>query len=441
MVRVALLVLLPAALIAAIGGWLGGGSLWSVDPDLPAPFPSPLASWPDHVDAIDAAIDSHRGRGASEPTDWISPGAEAAAWLNRATLTGRWQDYAGAETALDLAMRRAPPSAAPHPLAAKFALAVHRNAAVEPALIAARADREFALPAAQADAATMRGDVALYRGDWRQADTLYQRAQQLADDPSIRFRRAFIVERTGDPDAAIAIWINAARSAYRPSRRLLATVASRIGNIELARGRWDEAADWYARSERLLPGDWRTAALRLQMRALRGDLSVAIAGMARLAAIHDRPELWDALSAWRRAAGDSTGAALASARAAAGWSDWLARFPEAAAAHAAEHALLSGERPAAVAFARANFANRPYGDATILLVTALSANGETGAARALLERTLASGWRSTESDRLAFELAALAGDGEAAEAARAAALARNPRAFDPAARLILFGLH
>ena len=124
-----------------------------------------------------------------------------------------------------------------------------------------------------------------------------------------------------------------------------------------------------------------------------------------------------------------------------GWQAWTARYPEAAAAHAAEHALIAGDRTGAVRHARANHANRPYGDASILLATALAAAGDIDDARRLVERTAASGWNTSESDRLRFELAALAGDSAAAEQARAVALARNPRAFDPAARLILFGLH
>lgn len=437
----AALALLAALLVTAVGSWRGAGWLAGAPPDLPAPFPAPETSWRDHIAALDATIARNRNRAALEATDWLSPSAEAAAWLDRASMTGRWQDYARAEAAIAVAFGRSIEATAPHPLAANLALALHRNGRIEPELAAASADRTFAEPAAQSGALTLRGDVALYRGDWRLADARNLAAQRLADDPTIRFRRAFILERTGPADSAIRAYAEAARTAYRPSRRLLSAVATRIGNIELARGQWDRAADWYAKADHFLPGDWHVTALQLQMRALDGDLTGAIAGMARLAGMHDRPELWDALSAWQRALGNRSAADAAAARATAGWNDWMAHYPEAAIGHAAEHALIAGDRNAAVLLARRNYANRPFGDAAILLVTALSAAGETAEARALLARTTASGWRTTESDRLAFELAALAGDTTTAEAARTAALARNPRAFDPAARLILFGLH
>ena len=440
-VRIAALILLPAVLIAGLGAWRNGGWFDTAHDALPAPFPGPFDSWQDHVDAVDQAIATNRTRAAGEPTDWLSPSAEAASWLERGMMTGRWQDYAAAEAALATAMERAPPSSQPHPLAARLALALHRNGAVEGELAAASADLTFSRPEPQADAAALRGDVALYAGDWARADALYQQAGRLSANAAFAFRRAFIIERTRSADEARQAWIDVAWQDARPSRRMLAAIAVRIGGVELARGRWDEASRWYADADRLLPGDWRIDALRLQMRALDGDVAGAVTGMAALAERHDLPELWDALAAWRQAAGDAAGGRDALNRAEQGWQAWTARYPEAAAAHAAEHALIAGDRTGAVRHARANHANRPYGDASILLATALAAAGDIDDARRLVERTAASGWNTSESDRLRFELAALAGDSAAAEQARAAALARNPRAFDPASRLILFGLH
>lgn len=436
-----LYVVAPALLIGGMTAWQQG-LLWpDAERDLPALFPTPYASWDEHVAAIDLAMETHRMRAAQEPTDWLSPSAEAGAWLDRAQFTGRWQDIAEAERSLALAMQRAEPATRPWLLAARLALTLHRQRDIEPLLASARADRQFALAPAQAEARMLRGDIALYSGDWRQADRLYAEAQALGNDPSLGLRRALIVERTGDADAAIAAIIAATHATDQPTRPLLALAAARIGNVELARGHWDDAARWYARADRALPGDWRIVSLQLQMQALRGDLSGAIAGMRRLAERHDLPQLWDALAAWQRAAGESAAAAQSTERAAAGWQAWLARYPEAAYAHAAEHALQAGDSATALRHARANFANRPYGDAALLLATAQSANGDVAGARRTLARSTASGWRTVESDRLAFELAALDGDTDAAEAARAAALARNPRAFDPAMALIRFGLH
>lgn len=431
----------PAAIIAGVALWQQGGLSPSAPTDLPALFPGAQQDWAAHVAAIDAGMQTYRQRAAQESTDWLSPSAEAAALLDRAQLTGRWQDIVAAQSALATAMARAPDASKPWPLAARLALTLHRNRDIEPALRAAVIDRAFAEAAAQSDAAMLRGDVALYAGDWRRADALYAQAQALGDDPSIHLRRALIVERTAGPDTAIAAIIAATYATDRPSRRLLSLAAARIGNVELGRGNWDEAGRWYARADRYLPGDWRIVSLRLQMQAVNGDLAGATRGMTALANQHDLPQLWDALASWQRASGDSSAASASSARAASGWQQWLAQMPEAALAHAAEHDLGVGDKAAALTHARANYRNRPYGDAAVLLALALSANGDVDGARTLLVRSTATGWRSVESDRLAFELAALAGDTAAAETARAAALARNPRAFDPAMSLIRFGLH
>ncbi len=436
-----LYVLGPALILGGTAAWQQGLMAPAAPKDLPALFPDSTPDWAAHIAALDSGMEVHRFRAAQEPTDWLSPAAEAAALLDRAQLTGRWQDFAAAEAALAQSMVRAPDSAKPHPLAARLALALHRNRAVEPALVAATIDLENADIGPQSEAAMLRGDVALYAGDWARAHQLYRESQRLADDPSVHLRRALIIERTGDPDAAITAIIAATYATDRPSRRLLSHAAARIGNVELARGNWDDAARWYARADRYMPGDWRIVSLRLQMQALGGDLPGATRGMAALATRHDLPLLWDALASWQRAAGNSAAATTSSARAATGWQVWLARYPEAAFAHAAEHDLGIGDTAAALTHARANYANRPYGDAAILLAMALSAHGDVAAARTLLTRTTASGWRTVESDRLAFELAALAGDAPAAESIRAAALARNPRAFDPGMALVRFGLH
>ena len=435
------MIIVPALVISLASVWWSGSGDAGTHAELPVPFPGPLTSWAEHVEAIDRAIATHQQRAGREPTDWLSPSAEAASWIDRASMTGRWQDYAEAERALAMAMARAPESNKPYPLAARLALALHRNQAVEPALTAAVADRTFREVAPQADAAAMRGDVAMYQGDWQTADRLYLSAMTASPDAAFAMRRAFILERTGEAGMAHQAWIDAAWVNPRPTRRMLAAIALRLGHHDMTRGQWSEAAAHYADAGRLLPGDWHVAASLLQMRALDGDLAGALAGMEALAQRHDLPELWDAVAAWKQAAGDANGARVALDRAARGWHDWTARYPEAAAAHAADHALIAGDRDAAVRWAEANYRQRPYGDAAILLATALTAKGDYARARALLTPVTASGWRTMEGDRLGFELAALAGDGDAAEAARSAALERNPRAFDPAARLILFGLH
>ncbi|MEK6540625.1 MAG: hypothetical protein AABZ45_00740 [Pseudomonadota bacterium] len=445
--RIAALILVPAALFAGVAAWQSGGlasvleGWWrgAAPITLPTPFPSPHRTWAEHVAAIDAGIARNRTRAASEPTDWLSPSAEAANWLDRASMTGRWQDYAAAEAALAVATSRSPAAVVPHPLRARFAMAVHRNADAEPALRAATIDREFTRPENQAQAMAVRGDVALYAGDWRRADALYARAARLSPSETLAFRRAFIVQRTQGGDAAIAAWANVAQTSVRPSRRLLAALAQRIGAAELERGRWDAASLWHARAEQYLPGDWHISALRLQDRALAGDLPGAIGGMERLAAAHDLPELWDALAVWQAAAGSDNGDALG--RAAAGWRAFGARYPLATASHQAEHALIAGDFASMLAFARLNYQNRPYGDAAIALAEALAANGEIVRARALLEQVAQDGWRNSEGDWLDYHIAELAGDGNAVAAARINAERNNPRALDPRSRLIVFGRH
>lgn len=445
--RIAALILLPGLMFAGVAAWQSGGLARALEGwwrgaapiTLPAPFPSPHRTWADHVAAIDAGVARNRTRAAAEPTDWLSPSAEAAHWLDRAGMTGRWQDYVAAEAALAVAAERAPPAVQPHMLRARFAMAVHRNADAEPALRAATIDREFTRPENQAQAMAVRGDVALYGGNWRRADALYVQAASLSRGETLAFRRAFIVQRTQGGDAAIAAWAGVAQATARPSRRLLAALAQRIGAAELERGRWNAAALWHARAEQYLPGDWHIAALRLQDRSLAGDLPGAIGAMERLAAAHDLPELWDALAVWQAVAGADNGEALR--RAAAGWRAFGAHYPLATASHQAEHALIAGDFAQMLTFARLNYQNRPYGDAAIALAEALAINGDPVRALSMLDRVRRDGWHNAEGDWLAYHIAKQAADENAAAAARIRAEQRNPRALDPRSRLIIFGRH
>ena len=141
--RTAALIVAPALLFAGVAAWQSGWWSDAAPTDLPAPFPSPYRTWAEHVAAIDTVIANHRERAGHEPTDWLSPSAEASTWLDRATMTGNVDDYAAALAAVAVSDSRAIAAVKPYALRARIALALHDNAAVEPLLQAAVVDLTF----------------------------------------------------------------------------------------------------------------------------------------------------------------------------------------------------------------------------------------------------------------------------------------------------------
>jgi hypothetical protein len=83
------------------------------------------------------------------------------------------------------------------------------------------------------------------------------------------------------------------------------------------------------------------------------------------------------------------------------WERRLGQFSEATYGHAIDHCFAFARPRCALALARRNFAARPYGEAGEKLARALAGVGRPAEARVVIERVLASGWRTREAERIA----------------------------------------
>ena len=151
----------------------------------------------------DAAIEERRA--SSQRGDWLSLQNAAAAWLSLARLTGDPAAFRNADARLATAFTIATPGSGPHHLRASVELAVHRLDRAEAAIAATE---RYALPdpdALRGDAVGMKGDIALYRGDYGHALGHYKVAETLAG-PIIACRTANLyawLGRTRDALAAV----------------------------------------------------------------------------------------------------------------------------------------------------------------------------------------------------------------------------------------------
>lgn len=382
-------------------------------------------------------------RVARAPGDWVFQEYLAQALLARARLTGSYADLARADAALARGLAAAPPGTGPWLAAAAGAMAVHRLAPV-----AALLDKldTAAVPGGsdeRADVLALRGDLHFYRGDYVAARRAYGAAARLANGPGIAVRLAQWYAKRADFDAALAQIAAALALAKAPTRLFHANLLLQSGSIRLARGDWPGAAADFASADAVFPGDWHIIAARAQMAAAAGDTAHAAALYHQLVdhAAAPPPEVMDALAALYRSSGDVVASRNWAARAGAAWAARLQLLPTAAVGHALEHELVFGTPARALALARQNVAARPYGEALVLLAQAQVQAGDPAGAVATLAQVEASGWRGAPQYAQLANALALLGDGAGADAARARALAINPRAFDPALALLWTGNH
>ncbi len=373
-------------------------------------------------------IEKKRLKVRTDPREWINYEALAASLLPRARLTGSFDDYAEARSVVDKGLALSPKGTGPHLVSAAIAMATHR-------VKDARADlhiiSRYVIPDMQttAEATAMRGDLALYSGQYKDAARLYAKASEGGPWTGLTYRRAILASQTGQMDRARALYTEADTQTLLPTPAFRADILTRQGELSLSQGDWPEARKLFAEANLIYPGNWRIELRVAQMMALEGKMGVAIQQFERIATIANSPEAMDVAAGLYRAQGDGRRSRQWADRAGAIWELRLSQVPEAAWGHALEHELAFGSPQRALALAGRDVKDRPFGQAMIGVAKAWIANRRPDYAAALLEKVNASGWQSVEQHLILADAYALMGRGKDAEAEQQAAVALNPHAL------------
>ncbi|MCB9565811.1 MAG: hypothetical protein H6710_01060 [Myxococcales bacterium] len=395
------------------------------------PLPATPVAYADELAARDQRIAAIRARAAASPPAWLTLQSLAEALLERAHLSGDYDDYAAAEATLADAFATTEGRSGPWMTRARLHFTLHR---LDPALAdleraAARtglSDRE------RAAIDGLRADIAFQRGDYEAARAAFERLADARPGLTELARLATYRWKTGDLEAADLLYARALAAYEGEAAQPRAWVRLMRGLLDLDRGRHREALAHYEEAAAELSGYWLVEEHIAEVRALLGEREAAIALYRDLVERTRNPEFMDAL-AELVAADDPAEAAALHARARAAYDALLLRYPEAAAGHALEHLLARGDAPArALEVATANYAIRPNGAAATLLAEALLAAGEPARAAATIEAALASPWRSADLHRIASSVFAAQGDHARAASELAAARAIDPT-IDPTA--------
>jgi tetratricopeptide (TPR) repeat protein len=413
----------------------------AIAPRAPAP-PSVdgAAPSPDAADPADPALAATLARiddeirsleriAATRTDDWLNLEQVAALYLRRAALSADYDDYGRAQDVIDRAFR-AGAGMGPFLARAQLNYTLHRLDRVTPDLDAI-ARGVIVPPPVRAAVDALRANVAFHSGRYDEARAAYERIAR--EDPSAENLAALAQYRwkTGDFDGADALLARAQRAAATRTPEVRGWLCLVRGLLELDRGRWPDALSHYREGLTHRPGYWLLEEHEAEILTLQGDLDRARPRYLDLIERTRNPEFMDALADIELRRGDRASADRWIAQARSVYDARLARFPEAVAGHAVEH-FLAHDPARAVSVAETNVRARPGGEAQVHLARAYLAVRRARDAQTVLDRVLATPWRTAELFATAYEVARALGRADLAERHRRAALAINPHALDDA---------
>jgi tetratricopeptide (TPR) repeat protein len=435
-------------LLAATGLFAGGVSIYQSyltrgDALLSAELQP--AFGPSDFDAALAAVESDlavsKERVARAPDQWIGYEGLAMGHLVKAQLTGSFEQLHAASQQIAKGMQFASDRAGPVLAASTINLSLHRypealqHLGAYDRFIVDQGDAE------KAEATGQKGEVAFYSGDYRAAQEHFSKAYALDASPNAIYRLATWQKYLGEMDAAIALYTQGALKGRSRTPEMLAAYHLQIGALELQRGNWHTARDYFERADTLFPGHWLTEAHIAQMLAVSGARSEAKALYRRIIERTNNPDVMMALANVLEFEGKAAEAAAQRSAAAKLFDQRLKLLPEAYYDHALDLAIAAGEGQRALELAKANFRARPFGDASIALARAHLAAGDPQTAIKLLLAVNKSGWKSTEQFVALSAAYTAVGNQTQSAKFRRMALERNSKAFEPESAMLAFGSH
>lgn len=379
---------------------------------------------------IDDRVRGHERMAAARADNWLDLEHAAILYLQRARLSGDYDDYGRAEDALTRAFQRAPDGAGPLLTRANFNYAVHRVLRVEEDL--ARVERWVVVSAPQREAiASLRADVAYHSGRYPEARRLYLDLLAQRRSVSRVVALAQLEWKTNHFDRAETLLDEAQRLAEEEPVESRAWLRMVRGMMETDRGRLEDALARFRDALRLRPGSWALEEHVAEVLAWLGRHEEARLMYADLVARTGDPEFMDQLADLEARRGQTARAAALVRDARAVYDRRAARFPEATAGHAIAF-FLKHDPPRALELATLDRAARPGGESQVRYARALTRNGRYADARAVIDATLQTEWNTADLHAIASVVYAQLGDAARAASERAAALAIDPHSMDDA---------
>lgn len=368
---------------------------------------------------LDAAIAHGLELAERQPDNSQIPLEVVGLYLERARLTGRYDDYSKAESLLSR-LARSGNGAATCLASARLHFTLHRLTHANRVLHDCPATLD------KAEVAALQADISLYQGQYRQAEAVYR---ALVNDVGLAphyVRLALLRKWLGAPGEAAALLEAAEKRYHGGAPVMLAWLKLQRGQLAMDRGRLDEALALFRLASDAMPGWWLVDEHIAEVQLLMGNAAESRRLYQEIVARTDAPEFLDALASIELQSGNADRAQQLISRADATHQQRMAAFPEAAAGHVLGHLLKYSLDPArALQVAQRNFDARPYGDSAIALAQAHLLAGKPDAAAGLIKSQLAGGWDTAQAFWVLSRALRRLGRNKEADAAQADALRRN----------------
>jgi Tfp pilus assembly protein PilF len=337
-------------------------------------------------------------RVAESSGSWVDWDVVAALWMDRADAGGGLEDLARASDALDRAFALAQPGTGPHVRAAVLAFRLHRLDDCEAML---ESVERYAIVSAddRTTIASLRADIAYFRGDYAAARTAYEAAVESDPHPAALVALARLEWSTGHASRATELLERA--EAADTNARLTRYLALARTSLARERGDLEGAEQAVVAALRARRGDEDGALLLAEILVDRGELERAERVLERLPDSARYHELGARIA---RIRGDEITVHEHAALAMRDLEASYATLPEAVAGHALGCFLRFGPPERAVEIAELNAGARPFGEARARLALAYLRAGRAADAQREIEAVLATEWSTGESHAIASEV-------------------------------------
>lgn len=344
----------------------------------------------------------------------------------RATLTGRPEDFGETNDAVTGALSRGGPVVDLGLLKAALDFRVHQLAATR---------RDLAsIPNGNVDAQVMIADVDLQDGLYDEARERYESVIRRAQWTTLwgaLARLAFLTALRGDADGGDRLYAQAEDDLTAKDMRAYAWVEVQRGWLQFSRGRYDEAANHYRQAGRAYSGYWLVDEFTAELLGAERKFDEAIALYEQAIARAPRPDLFQQLGDLCLLARKPRDAARWHDRALAGYLESAGRGEVQFFHHlAAFYSDVRVDGAEAVRWARKDLEIRHGYAAVDTLAWALYRHGQTADALETVNRALASGMVDAHLYYHAATIERAAGRAEEAERTLARLNEINPRYGD-----------
>ena len=322
--------------------------------------------------------------------------------IERARLTGDYDDYAAAEGTLAQAFELAPAGSGPLLTRARLHYTLHRMPEARADVAQVKA-RPLMTPAERRGVADLEAAIAFQSGAYGAALAGCSAAEgsSYAADAQL----AVYHWKTGDFDAAHEL-LAAAEAGYHGRAALpRAWVHLQRGLMDLDRGRLDDALAHYRDADAELDGWWLIDEHVAEVYALQGRLELARDAYEDVVARTGSPELMGALAGVCGELGDTRCERQLVGAATDAYQARMQRYPEAVGGHALDHYLEHGSAERALGLAERNHVLRPGGESLVVLAQAYLAAGRVEQAAEAIAEVEDSPWRTMDYYEVAAAVA------------------------------------